>query len=54
MFTASLTAVVGVVCATTLAIGFGFVVPISSAVRDFFDVLALGSAIFFVRLLDGE
>ena len=54
MVTASLIAVVGLVCATTLAIGFGFVVPVSSVVGDFFDALAVGSAIFFVGLLDGE
>ena len=54
MFTAALIAVVGTVCATNLAIGFGFIVPVSSVVRDFFDVLAVGSAIFFVGLLDGE
>jgi hypothetical protein len=33
MFTAPLIAIVGLVCATTLAVGFGFVVPVSSAVR---------------------
>jgi hypothetical protein len=54
MFTAPLIAIVGLVCATTLAIGFGFVVPVSSAVGDFFEVLAVGSAIFFVGLLDGK
>ncbi len=54
MFTASLIAAVGVVYATRLAVGFGFVVPVSSAVGDFFDVLAVGSAIFFVGLDDGE
>lgn len=40
MFTAALIAVVGTVCATNLAIGFGFIVPVSS--------------VFFVGLLDGE
>jgi hypothetical protein len=54
MVMTSLLAVAGLVCATTLAIGFGFVVPVSSVVGDFFDVLAVGSAIFFVGLLDGE
>jgi hypothetical protein len=54
MVTTSLIAVVGLVCATTLAIGFGFFVPVSSAVGSFFDVLAVGSAIFFVGLLDGK
>lgn len=46
--------VVGFVCAAMLAIGFGFVVPVSSVVGDFFVVLAVGAAIFFVGLLDGE
>jgi len=54
MLTAPLIAIAGLVCATTLVIGFGFVVPVSSAVGDFFEVLAVGSAIFFVGLLDGK
>jgi hypothetical protein len=54
MLAAPLIAVVGLVCATTLAIGFGFVVPVSSVVGSFFDVLAVGSAIFSVGLLDGD
>jgi hypothetical protein len=37
-----------------LAIGFGLLVPVSSVVGDCFDVFAVGSAIFFVGLLDGE
>ena len=54
MVKASLIAIAGLICAVALAIGFGFVVPVSSVVGDFFDVLAVGSAIFFVGLLDGE
>jgi hypothetical protein len=54
MVTTSLIAVVGLICAAALAIGFGFVVPVSSVVGHFFDVLAVGSAIFFVGLLDGD
>jgi hypothetical protein len=53
-FTGSLIAVVGFICAAMIAIGFGFVVPVSSVVGDFFDVLAVGAAIFFFGLLDGE
>ena len=45
---------VGFVCAAMLAVGFGFVVPVSSVVGDVFDVLAVGAAILFVGLLDGE
>ncbi len=54
MVTTSLIAVVGLICATAVAIGFGFFVPVSGLVADFFDVLAVGSAIFFVGLLDGQ
>jgi len=54
MVTGSLIAVVGFICAAMLALGFGFVVPVSSVVGDFFDVLAVGAAIFFVGLIDGE
>ena len=41
MVTGSLIAVVGFICAAMIAIGFGFVVPVSSVVGDFFDVLAV-------------
>ena len=44
----------GLVCATMLAIGFGFVIPVSSAVGDLCDLLAVGSGMFFVGLLSGE
>jgi hypothetical protein len=54
MVTGSLIAVVGFISAAALAIGFGFVVPVSSVVGDFFDVLAIGSALYFVGLLDGK
>ncbi len=43
----------GSICATSLAIGFGFVVPVSSAVGDFCDLLAVGSDLVFVALLEG-
>ena len=54
MVATSLIDVVGLICAAALAIGFGFVVPVSSVVGSFFDVLGVGSAIFFVGLLDGD
>jgi hypothetical protein len=43
----------GLICATMLAIGFGVVIPVSSAVSDLCDLLAVGSGMFFVGLLDG-
>ena len=54
MVKASLIAIVGLICAAALAISFGLLVPVSNVVSDFFDVFAVGSAIFFVCLLDGE
>ena len=54
MMRASLIAGAGLICLTMLAIGFGLVVPVSSAVGDMFDVLAVASGVFFVGLLDGE
>ena len=53
MVKVSLIAVVGLITATILAIGFGFVVPVSSAVSAVCDVLSVTSGIFF-GLLDGE
>jgi len=46
MVKASLIAAVGLICATMLAIGFGVVVPVRSAVGDVFDVLAVVSGVF--------
>lgn len=43
----------GLTCVTMLAIGFGFVVPVSSAVSDLCNLLAVGSGVYFVGLLDG-
>jgi hypothetical protein len=37
-----------------LAIGFGFVIPVSGAVSNLCDLLAVGSGMFFVGLLSGE
>jgi hypothetical protein len=44
----------GVICATSLAIGFGFVIPVSSAVSNSCELLAVGSGMIFVALLSGE
>ena len=44
----------GLICATMLAIGFGYVIPVSSAVSNLCDLLAVGSGMFFVGLLSGE
>ena len=43
----------GLTCVTMLAVGFGFVVPVSDGVSDLCDLLAVGSGICFVGLLDG-
>jgi hypothetical protein len=37
-----------------LAIGFGFVIPVSSAVSNLCGLLAVGSGMFLVGLLSGE
>jgi hypothetical protein len=44
----------GLLCAAMLAVGFGVLIPVSSAVSDLCNLLAVGSGIFFVGLLDGE
>ena len=43
----------GLICAALFAIGFDFVIPVSSAVSGLCDLLAVGSGIAFVGLLDG-
>ena len=43
----------GLICATMLAIGFDFVIPVSSAVSDLCNLTAVVSGLFFVGLLDG-
>jgi hypothetical protein len=43
----------GLICAAMLAIGFGFVIPVSSAVSDLCNFIAAVSGLFFVGLLDG-
>jgi hypothetical protein len=49
-----LIAAVGSICATALIVGLGFFVPVSGAVGGFFDFVAVGSAVVFVGLLDGQ
>jgi hypothetical protein len=43
----------GLICATLLAVGFGFVIPVGGAVSALCDLLAVGSVIAFFALLDG-
>jgi hypothetical protein len=43
----------GLICAALLAIGSDFVIPVSSAVSALCDLLAVGSGVAFVGLLDG-
>ena len=43
----------GLLCLSLLAIGFDFVIPVNSAVSALCDLLAVGSAVAFVGLLDG-
>ena len=50
----SLTVGVGLLCAAMLAMGLGVLIPVSGAISDLCNLLAVGSGIFFVGLLDGE
>ena len=43
----------GLICVTMLAIGFGAFIPVSSAGSDLCNLLAVGSGVYFVGLLDG-
>jgi hypothetical protein len=43
----------GLICAIMLALGFGFL-PIGGTIGDVCDLLAIGSGIFFVGLLDSK
>ncbi len=52
MAAAPLIAIMGVVCVTTLFIGLGFIIPVSNAVGDLFDFLAVASGMFVIGLLD--
>jgi hypothetical protein len=44
----------GLISATFVAFGFGFVIPVSGAVGDLCDLMAIGSGILFFGLLDSE
>jgi hypothetical protein len=44
----------GLISAALLALGFGFVVPVSAVGGDLCDLLAIGSDVFFVGLLASE
>jgi len=43
----------GLICVSLLAIGFDFIIPVSGAVSALCDLLAVGSGVAFVGLLDG-
>jgi hypothetical protein len=42
------------ICVAGFAIGFGFVVPVNGIVGDSCDIVAIGSGMCFLGLLDGE
>jgi hypothetical protein len=44
----------GLICAVMLALGFGFLLPIGSTIGDVCDLMAVGSGIFCVGLLDNK
>ena len=48
IFVAALTSV------TTIALGFGWFLPVSDVVSGFLDLVAVGSTVLFVGLLDGR
>ena len=54
MFKISHIVLTGLICATMLTIGLGFVFPVSGAVGAVCDVLAVASGVFFVGMLDGQ
>ncbi len=54
MFKISQIALSGLICATMLTIGLGFVFPVSGAVGAVCDVLAVASGVLFVGMLDGQ
>ena len=49
----SLIAGSGLICVTMFAIGFGLIVPVSGAVSALCDLLAVGSGVYIIGLLDG-
>ncbi len=44
----------GLATAALAAFGFGFVIPVSGAVADICDLMAVGVGVFFVGLLDSK
>ena len=44
----------GILCVIMFAIGFGFLVPVSSLVGDIADVVGLASGMVFFGFLDDE
>ena len=44
----------GLICATMLAVGLGFVIPVSSIVSNLCDFLAVGSGVAFFALPEGK
>jgi hypothetical protein len=54
MFKVSQITLSGLICVIMLAIGLGFVFPVSGAVGAVCDVFAVVSGVFFVGMLDGE
>ena len=54
MFKVSQITLTGLICLIMLAIGLGFVFPVSRAVGALCVVLAVASGVFFVGMLDGE
>jgi hypothetical protein len=54
MFKISQIMLTGLISAIMLAIGLGFVFPVSSAVGAVWDVFAVASGVFFVAMLDGK
>ena len=43
----------GLTCLSLLAVGFDFVIPVSSAVSALCELMAVGSGVAFLGLLDG-
>jgi hypothetical protein len=44
----------GLTCGAMLVVGLGFVIPVSSIISDLCGLLAVGSGVVFVAMLDGE
>ena len=46
--------IAGLTSVTAIALGFGLVLPVSDVVSGFLDLVAVGSTVLFVGLLDGR